>query len=170
MEIIPAEDSGEKVLISLGANLGPAKDSIRSAMDYLINSGILKKAKISSFYETEPLGEKNQPWFVNAVISGYTNYSVYNLIEFCKTIEYFIGRKIRPRWHQREIDIDILIYGATQIDFEHITIPHPRMHERKFVLVPGAEIAGDMIDPSSGKTISELLNICKDTSEVNHLN
>jgi len=88
------------------------------------------------------------------------------LIEFCKKAESEIGRIPRQRWKEREIDIDILLYGTKLIKSEFLTIPHPEMHKRKFVLIPAAEIAGKMFHPTFGKTIDELIAVCSDNSLV----
>ncbi|MFA6570541.1 MAG: 2-amino-4-hydroxy-6-hydroxymethyldihydropteridine diphosphokinase [Bacteroidota bacterium] len=156
------------IMLSLGANLGERQNNILNAIEYLSSNNIISDIKLSSFYETEPVGNLNQPWFLNNVITGFTCLSLNQLIEKCKSIECSLGRTAKEiKWQAREIDIDIIFYGKTSIQSDVLTVPHPRMHERKFVLVPAVEIAADIIHPNFGKTIKELLKICPDNSIVN---
>jgi 2-amino-4-hydroxy-6-hydroxymethyldihydropteridine diphosphokinase len=169
--INPKTKSGEIktfILLSIGANLGERKENVKKALELLVESNVISmnSIRVSSLYETEPVGYKDQPWFVNAAVSGYTTLPLNNLIQLCKSIEYTLGRKSRSRWHERELDIDILLYGNELVDNPKITIPHPRMHERRFVLIPAAEIAGAAVHPKFGATVSELLKECEDSSVV----
>jgi 2-amino-4-hydroxy-6-hydroxymethyldihydropteridine diphosphokinase len=159
---------GTYVMLSLGANLGHRRKSILEAIWHLADNRIISDLKISSFYETEPVGYSQQPWFLNIVITGQTNFSLEHLIELCKSIEYSLGRTPNDiKWQARIIDIDIIFYGQTSYNNDRISIPHPRMHERKFVLLPAFEIAANTIHPGFGKTIETLLEECSDKSVVN---
>lgn len=160
------EDNMVFTLLSIGANLGEKKENIENAVNHLIISHSLYSVLISSFYETEPVGYTEQPWFINVAVCGYTNLSIFNFLQFCKSIEYSMGRELNEKWHERLIDIDILLYDNDFFNYEKIIIPHPRMHERKFVLAPASEIAPNAIHPQFGLTIEQLLINCPDKSIV----
>ncbi|MFL5629027.1 MAG: 2-amino-4-hydroxy-6-hydroxymethyldihydropteridine diphosphokinase, partial [Ktedonobacteraceae bacterium] len=113
---------------------------------------------ISSIYETEPVGYADQPCFLNIVCSGKTSLPAQDFLVQAKAIETSLGRQVTFRNGPRPIDIDILFYDDLNTTQSELTIPHPRMAERAFVLVPLAEIAPDKIDPRSGRTVRELLN------------
>lgn len=155
-----------KVLLSLGSNLGSRIDNIKKAVNFLKSKKILDNIKISSFYETEPVGYSDQPFFINIAITGETMLSPEKLLDACKSIERTIGRRKRPKWHEREIDVDIILYDNLIIDTFELQIPHPRMQERRFVLVPANEIASKWIVPKINKTIGEILQECTDVSDV----
>lgn len=157
------------LLLSLGSNLGNRKANILKATEMLEDSNIIFDNILSSFYETEPVGITDQPWFLNAALAGYTNLPLNNIIQFCKTIEHYMGRKPRKRWHEREIDIDILLYGCELVSTNPLTVPHPQMHKRRFVLKPAAEIAADAMHPGFKRTVSQLLDDCPDHSIVNSI-
>lgn len=154
------------ILLSIGANLGNRKDNIEKAIRLLAEHSEIRIIKTSSIYETEPVGFKEQPWFLNVVVAAETTLELNRLIQLCKSVEYLLGRIVRKKWTEREIDIDILIYGNNIIETEHLQVPHPRMQERRFVLVPAAEIAAELVHPVYKHTISELLKVCTDSSVV----
>jgi len=158
-----------KVLISLGSNEGDRERNLETAIEFLKETEALHDVTISSIYETEPIGVIDQPWFLNIAISGLTSMPLMNLLQLCKSIEYAMGRKPCVRWGQRNIDIDILLYGDTMLSLDQLQVPHPRMHERRFVLMPAAEIAGERIHPAFNMTINELLRSCTDKSIVKEL-
>ncbi len=166
MKMTPSSGGKNYVLLALGSNMGNRVENIKSAVHYLVDTGILSSPVVSSVYESEPVGVKEQPWFLNAAISGETTLPPNILIQACKSLEYLMGRVVRQRWHEREIDIDILLYGSDVVNCSKLTVPHPRMHERKFVLVPAAEIAGPAVHPCLHKSVDELLATCKDDSIV----
>lgn len=132
----------------------------------MIEQNLIIDPVLASFYETEPVGFKDQDWFLNSAAFGRSNIKPEDLIISLKEIEKKIGRSKNLRWREREIDIDIIIYGDIIIDSENLTIPHPRMHERNFVLIPSNEIAANLIDPRNKKSINLLLRECEDIAEV----
>jgi len=125
--------------------------------------GIFRKSKI---YETEAWGEKDQDAFLNQVLVVQSNLSGEQILKITQDIENLIGRQKTGQWGPRQIDIDILLIGNKVIKTKDLTIPHPRMHERNFVLVPLMEVAPDELHPIFQKSIEELFDASKDTSEV----
>jgi len=143
------------IYLALGANLGDRRGTMAAALQRLRT--VMEIESVSSIYETTPVGYLDQPLFLNAVCSGKTGLDSEDLLHAIKEIEATLGRKPSLRNGPRPIDIDILFYDDLQSTQEQLTIPHPRLHERAFVLVPLAEIAPEVIDPVSGKTALELL-------------
>jgi 2-amino-4-hydroxy-6-hydroxymethyldihydropteridine diphosphokinase len=143
--------------VGLGSNMGNKTGNILKALELLDHVDNLTVLKRSSFYETEPIGYEDQDWFVNAVAQLDTSLSPQQLLNEFMKVEQSMGRKHDVRWGPREIDLDLLLYDQLCIDSLDLVIPHPRMHERAFVLVPFAEIASDITHPVFSKTISELL-------------
>ncbi len=156
----------EFVLLSLGTNLGDRKALLESALAMLSAYKVLSNIRVSNVYETEPFGYLDQPWFLNLTACGTTLLKPYELFDKCKDIEKKIGRLERLRWHEREIDIDIIFYGKQIIDNELLTIPHKRMQERNFVLVPANDLVPNYIHPKLNKTIYQLLTESQDQSIV----
>ena len=129
--------------IGLGSNMGDRLGHLRHAVFLLEATDGIELVTESSVYETEPVGPE-QPDFLNAVIEVRTTLSARELLKRLKEIEAEIGRTPSERWGPREIDLDLLTYGRERIEDEDLTVPHPRMGERAFVLVPLAEIAPDV--------------------------
>jgi 2-amino-4-hydroxy-6-hydroxymethyldihydropteridine diphosphokinase len=129
----------------------------------------LSISMVSSLYETEPEGYEDQGWFVNAAAQMETVLSPHELLKLFKEIEQAIGRRESIRWGPREIDLDLLLYDELCLEDPDLVIPHPRMHERAFVLVPLAEIAADVVHPTLGKTIGTLLAQLQNTKDVHRL-
>jgi 2-amino-4-hydroxy-6-hydroxymethyldihydropteridine diphosphokinase len=143
------------VYLALGSNIGNRQENLSIALQRLRE--IVDIDKISSVYETEPVGYLDQPCFLNMVCHGQTVPSPHELLRKIKAIEEALGRKPSFRNAPRPIDIDILLYDDLCLETEHLTIPHPRMSERAFVLVPLVEIAPTAVEPRSGKTVQDLL-------------
>jgi 2-amino-4-hydroxy-6-hydroxymethyldihydropteridine diphosphokinase len=117
-------------------------------------------------YETEPVGKKDQPEFLNAVVELSTELGAFELFTACKRIERQIGRSRSERWGPREIDLDVLYVGEGRISQDELVLPHPEISRRRFVLVPLAELAPSFVDPVHKASVSELLAICPDSSTV----
>ena len=154
----------QKAYISAGSNIGDRKASLESALTSLARQCDVKK--VSSYFETEPVGYLDQPWFLNIAVAIETHLSPSELLHACKTIEESCGRIRTFPNAPRTLDVDILIYGDVVMNEPDLIIPHPRLAERRFVLVPLAEIARDVIHPVLKKSIQSLLDACPDTSEV----
>ncbi len=150
--------------LGLGSNLGNRQDNLDKALDFL--SQRLQVEKISSVYETEPVGNINQPRFLNLVCRAYTTLSPTELLTLAKGIESKLGRIFNQPDTPRPIDIDILFYGEQVIETPELVMTHPRLTERAFVLIPLAEIAPDLVHPVVSKTIKELLKEVGETQSV----
>ncbi len=130
-----------KAYLGLGSNIGDKREYIDKAIELVGQNKEIEVLKTSSYYETEPVGYKEQEWFLNVVIEIKTDLKPYDLLEYCMETEQKLKRVRKIRWGPRTIDIDILLYGDLNLDDDKLTIPHPRMIERAFVLVPLLEIA-----------------------------
>lgn len=155
---------GEQVYLSLGSNLGDRQENLNRAIQLL--SQRLRMGLISSIYETEPVGVAEQPRFLNMASQVFTRLAAKDLLTLTKGIESMMGRASNTSNLPRPIDIDILFYGNEVIKTEELTIPHPRLAERAFVLVPLAEIAPDLVHPISGKSVRTLLGALASTQGV----
>jgi len=152
------------VYLGLGANMGDRQGNLDKALAFL--SQRLSVEKVSSIYDTEPVGNTNQPRFLNLVCRVTTSLTPAELLALAKGIELKLGRVLDKRNAPRSIDIDILFYGDEVLEMPELTIPHPRLTERAFVLVPLAEIAPDMVHPVNGRTVKELLRAVTETQGV----
>ncbi|HRE56630.1 MAG TPA: 2-amino-4-hydroxy-6-hydroxymethyldihydropteridine diphosphokinase [Candidatus Kapabacteria bacterium] len=155
-----------EVVLSLGANLGNRAATLRAAISMMQETAILTHIVVSPLYETEPVGYTEQPSFLNCAVRGVCVLDPNDLAFSLRAIEHHFGRQSRPRWHERELDIDIILFGNTILSTEHLCIPHPRMTQRRFVLQPITDIAASMRHPILGKTMEQLLEECADTHAV----
>jgi GTP cyclohydrolase-4 len=155
------------IYLGLGSNMGDRQENLDKALDFL--SQRVRMGKISSVYDTEPVGNPEQPRFLNLVCQAYTRLEPAGLLALAKGIESKLGRTGKSNT-PRPIDIDILLYDEQVIETPELTIPHPKMAERAFVLIPLAEIAPDLVHPVSGKTIKELSEGVKEKQGVLKLN
>ena len=156
----------ENVYLSMGSNVENRENYLIEAINELKNDSFIKIKNISSVFETEPIGVVNQPLFLNLVLNVKTRYLPEELLAVCKNIEIKIGRVSRDRWHEREIDIDIIFFNDMVIETDKLTIPHPELYKRRFVLIPLSEIAHDFKCPKTMETVGQILFKCPDKTEV----
>ena len=152
------------MLISIGSNIGNREENIRFALNRL--TAFFRIDNMSSIYETEPLDDIHQGWFLNMVVSGYFEHDPLELLKLVKNIESMMGRTKKTGRGPRVIDLDIIIFNDIVADTPELTIPHPRMTERKFVLVPIKEINPDFIHPTLNRHIDDLIDNCLDKSII----
>lgn len=152
------------VFLGLGANLGNRKANLEAALQRLGRLGSIQN--VSSTYETEPVGQEGQPLFLNMACHTTTRLTPYEVLEITLSIERELGRHRTTPDAPRPVDLDILLYDDLVLCDSNLSIPHPRLTERAFVLIPLAEIAPDAVDPRSGNTIRQLLQRCGDTHWV----
>jgi 2-amino-4-hydroxy-6-hydroxymethyldihydropteridine diphosphokinase len=154
-----------EVLLGLGSNVGDRERYVADSVVRLGSRGF-NVTRRSALYLAEPVALLPQGWFVNAAVRGTTELPPAELLRACLDVERELGR-IRDRHHgPRTLDIDVLLYDALVQDDPELILPHPRMHERRFVLVPIADVAPEMRHPTLGRTMAELLHDCPDRSQV----
>lgn len=144
------------VQLSLGSNMGDRSSALQAALRALSGESGITLRSHSHCYETEPIGIKDQPAFLNMAAEIETELAPLELLKVVKAIEQRIGRNKTTRWGPREIDIDLILWGDTVFSSERLTLPHKEFRQRAFVLVPMAEIAPDQVDPVTGATVAEL--------------
>ena len=154
----PAITVPTDVFLGLGANLGDRRAALHDAVREL--RALLADVRVSALYETPPWGDEDQPPFLNAVLRGVTTLAPLDLLDAAQTIEQRLGRvRTARRWGPRAIDIDLLLYGAAELSHPRLTIPHPRLRQRGFVLRPLADLAPARAIPPDHAQIAELLTI-----------
>lgn len=155
----------QTVYLSLGSNVGDRAKNLNDAIAALPDVGV-EVRKVSSICETEPVDLLEQPWFLNCVVEAQTELAALDLLHALRGIEARMGSKKLVTKGPRLLDIDILVYAGEMIDTPELQVPHPRMHLRRFVLVPLAEIAPRIRHPRSGQSVAEMLASIPDNSQV----
>lgn len=163
-----------RAYIGLGSNAGDRVSFIQQAMQLLKDVSAIKVSESSSLYETEPLKNKSNPWFVNAVAAIDTKLSAEELLDVCQDIEKRLNRFHEEKKEeskttgnkQRIIDLDILFFGDEILDTDTLCLPHPQITKRAYALVPLLEIAPDLVHPQLGKTISQIHEDLPDPEQV----
>lgn len=143
--------------IGLGSNLGDREGNLRGALDALREHPDVEVAKVSDFYETQPVGGPPQGPYLNAAAELRTALGPRKLLNLLHEVEARFGRERSIRWGPRTLDLDLLLYDERVIDQPDLKVPHPRMHERRFVLEPLADIAPDVRHPTDERTVQDLL-------------
>lgn len=146
------------VYIALGSNISPREEYLQQAINRIKQDRFIFFQKQSSIYETDPVGYLEQENFLNQVIEVKTTYSALELLDVCQKIENELGRERTVRWGPRTIDLDILLFNQENIMMDQLIIPHPRMHERAFVIVPLAELDPNLTIPTINKTVGDQLS------------
>ena len=158
-------DECNQVIVALGSNLGDSKQTLESAVKKLSTQRGINQIQCSSWYRTPPLGPPQPNYYNGCIWLSCQGYTPCRLLQCLQSIETTCGRERNLRWGARTLDLDIIFFDDQIINQQNLTIPHPRMQERAFVLVPLAEIAPNWIDPRSGKSVSAL---CKRV-DCNHI-
>jgi 2-amino-4-hydroxy-6-hydroxymethyldihydropteridine diphosphokinase len=157
------------VYLSLGSNIGDRAANLQAAIAALPSAGI-RVTQVSSIFETQPVDFLDQAWFLNCVVQGETRSQPLELLLSLRGIEATMGSKKDFPKGPRLIDIDILLYGDDTIDLAELQVPHPRMLQRRFVLIPLAEIIPNLRHPTWPATVAELLKQTPDRSDVRKFN
>ncbi len=156
-----------EVFIGVGSNVGDVVANCDEARRRVERAGRLEVVATSRLYRTEPVGYADQQWFVNGVLHCRTSFPPRSLLRHLKLVERRMGREpVHRRWGPRIIDLDILFYGGETISEPELEIPHPRLHLRRFVLVPLADVAPHFVHPGCGKSVKELLDTLVTTENV----
>lgn len=154
--------------LSIGSNIGERLKFIEQAVSFLGLCEEIDVVQTSALYETEPWGVKDQNWFLNVAVEINTTLSPQDLLFKCNQIESTLGRNrdVEKRWGERTVDIDIVFYGKQIINTDILVVPHTRMHERAFVLVPMLEIAPEFVHPIFNKSMIDLYESLVDVEDV----
>lgn len=146
-----------KAYLGLGSNIGNRELQLNEAIKILHAYQGIQVTQVSHIYETEPVGYTNQPTFLNLCIEIETELNPQSLLKCCLATEQQLHRKREIRWGPRTLDVDILLFGDQIIEQDNLSVPHPRMKERSFVLIPLNDIATNQIEPISNKSIGQLV-------------
>ncbi len=158
--------ANQKAYVSLGSNMGDRAANLLLGVRGMLHAG-LSVCRLSSIYETEPVDMFEQPMFLNMVAElRITQFSAEQVMARLLRVEYAMGRRREIKSGPRNIDLDLLLFGSEQRNTEFLTLPHPRMHERRFVLEPLAELVPAFVHSASGKSVKQLLAEVDDDSEV----
>jgi 2-amino-4-hydroxy-6-hydroxymethyldihydropteridine diphosphokinase len=160
---------GHIAYIGIGSNIGDKIHQCEKAISEIIRVDSHKLLAKSSFFKTQPIGYTSQDWFVNGVIKIETDLGPLDLLRSLKAIEFQMGRSKGFRWGPRSIDLDILFFDDRKIQTDELRVPHPRLHERQFVLIPLAEIDRSLVHPVLKKTVGELLENLNEDQGVEKL-
>ncbi len=155
----------ERVLIGFGSNLGDSVRICTAAIECLRAHPHLRVCNTSSFYRTSPLLLADQPWFINGVVLAETDLSPECLLEALQEIEREFGRDRQVRWGPRTLDLDLLAYGDLEMQLPTLTVPHPQLHARRFVLEPLLELVPDWVHPALMVSVGDLLQRLADDRE-----
>lgn len=158
-------EADSQALLALGSNDGDRRSQLRRAVEGLAAGGV-EVVRTSSLYLTEPVDYPDQPWFLNQALLIRTRLSPYGLLARCLEVEEVQGRQRRLPKGPRTIDVDILLYADRVLSDRKLTIPHPRLHLRRFALTPAAEIAAGWTHPRLGLSVAGLLERCRDPAQV----
>ena len=152
--------------IGIGSNLGEKLENCRRAIEAIGSDARNRLVRCSRLYRTEPVGKTEQEWFINGVAAVETTMGPRELLDFLLSVEKEMGRARKERWGPRIIDLDILFYVDQVLNEEGLQIPHPRIHERRFVLVPLMDIAPGLIHLVFHRTVSQILGELNEAEEV----
>lgn len=152
--------------IGFGSNLGESRELCQKAISLLDKTEGMKVEAVSSLYKTEPVGFETQPPFINGATRVKTTLTPDDFFSRMRRIEEILGRVTKFKWGPRYIDLDLLLFDDLVLEGRQLTVPHPLMHERRFVLMPLSEIANDVRHPTLGKTVAELLMVLDDEKKV----
>lgn len=153
---IRREKEKHLVYVGLGSNLGDRKRNICRALEMLHDSPLVEVVRSSPILETEPEGVKDQPWFLNCVAELWTIAQPLELVRLCHEIELKLGRERTVRWGPRTVDVDVLLFGHKIISTGELVVPHPRLKERLFVLIPLYTLRPDLVLPT-GESVADLI-------------
>src|SRR5918911_5400838 len=164
--LLTLQTPDSRAYVSLGSNLGDRAGNLLLAARGMLDAGLCV-TRLSAVYETEPVDVREQPLFLNMVAElRVATFSPEQTLARLLRIEYALGRRRDPLRGPRTVDLDLLLYGDEQRSTEFLQLPHPRLHERRFVLIPLVELAPDLVHPTVHRTISQLLAETHDEAEV----